>query len=208
MAEKQVATFSSTLASKLKRMADSWTPGASTAGHMTAGNAVGCWIMQAMAEIPAATGQCATPGTLIGITPGVGTARICHRDRATGLVVPYRPNGLDVTNTVYNLKKRKIKGGGYFLGTRDLNGSIYVEEYYSHCSCAQEDGTTTLTVVTNVSFDVSNCRLVVCTRQICLPPGAEISEESCGGGGGGGSGGLPETGGEDPPGPGPGGGLF
>ena len=113
-----------------------------------------------------------------------------------------------MTNTVYNLKKRKIKGGGYFLGTRDLNGSIYVEEYFSHCSCAQEDGTTTLTVVTNVSFDVSNCRLVVCTRQICLPPGAEISEESCGGGGGGGSGGLPETGGEDPPGPGPGGGLF
>jgi hypothetical protein len=203
MAKKRVATFSENLAGKLKRMADQWSPGQSH-GAMTAGNAVGCWIMQAMGEIPAATGQCATPGTLIGITPGVGTARICHRDRVTGLVVPYRPNGLDVTNTVYNLRKRKVKAGGYFLGTRDLNGSIYVEEYFSHCSCAQEDGTTTITVVTNVSFDVTNCKLVVCTRQICLPPGAEVTEESCGGSGGGGSGGLPETGGEDPPGPGPG----
>lgn len=186
MAKRELTTFSARLGQKLKQIADQWTPGASHGG-MSAGNAVGCWIMQATSEITAATGQCATPGSLIGITPGTGTARICHRDRVTGLVVPYRPNGIDITGTVYNLRKKKVKAGGYFLGTRDLNGSIYVEEYYNFCPC-ESDGKL-VEVVTKVSFDVTNCKLVVCTRQICLPPEAEVGEETCGG-----SGGLPGSG--------------
>lgn len=181
MAKREVSTFSNRLANKLKQMADAWTPGTSEAGRMSAGNAVGCWILQATTEISAASGQCATPNSLTGITPGSGTARICHRDRITGLLVPYRPNGISVQSTVYSLKKRKIANGGYFIGTRDLNGTIWVEEYFDFCPC--EDTGTTLTVVTKVSFDTSNCKLVVCTRNICLPPGATVGDENCGGSG-------------------------
>lgn len=181
MAKKELTTFSARLGSKLKQIADQWTPGA-THGGMAAGNAVGCWIMQAVSEIGQATGQCATPGTLIGITPGGGIARICYRDRTTGMVAPYRPNGQDVTSMVYNLKKKKVKSGTYFLGTRDLNGSIYIEELYNFCPCAN-DGKL-VTVVTKVSFDTKECKLIVCTRELCLPPEAEVGEEQCGGSGG------------------------
>jgi len=40
-----------------------------------------------------------------------------------------------------------------------------------------------VTVVTKVVFDPITCRLSVCTRDICLPPGATISAEHCGGSG-------------------------
>jgi hypothetical protein len=193
MAKKEAVAFSARLAGKLKQMADSWSPGGSSRGNMAAGNAVGCWMMQAMGEIPAAAGTCATPGSLIGITPGAGLARICYRDRITGLLVPYRPNGYDITNVVFSLKRTKIKDGGYFLGTRDLNGSIWVEEYYNFCPC--QDGGKTVTVVTKVTFDTTACKLVVCTRDLCLPPEANIGEENCGGSGGSGSGATPVPGG-------------
>ncbi len=40
-----------------------------------------------------------------------------------------------------------------------------------------------VTVVTNVVFDPVTCRLSVCTRDICLPPGTTIGEEHCPGSG-------------------------
>lgn len=186
MAQREVVTFSSRLGNKLKQMADSWTPSRGSSGSMSAGNAVGYWIMQATGDISEAVGSCATPGSSAGITPGSGTARICHRDRITGLLVPYQPNGQDVATTVYNLKIKKVKSGTYFSGMRDLDGTLWVQEIYDFCPC--ESSGKSVNVVTKVDFDLSNCKLVVCTRQLCLPFESSIGQEDCGGSGGSGSG--------------------
>lgn len=157
-------------------------------------NAVGKWVMKAITPITAADYRCT--GYQPTPTPGEGLAAICYRDLETGQLVEHRV-GKDlelVTITVYSLLSEIIPTGWYFLGTRDLAGTIWAEAAFAQCEGSGGSGAGSglgsgsgcIDIVTDVSFDAATCRLIVCTRNVCFPPGTIIGPEDCGSGGSGG----------------------
>jgi hypothetical protein len=158
-------------------------------------NAVGKWVMKALTPISAADYRCT--GYQPTPTPGEGLASICYRDLETGQLVEHIPDpgsGERVTATVYSLLSEVIPQGWYFIGTRDLAGTIWAEAAFAQCEGSGGSGAGSglgsgsgcINIVTDVSFDVATCRLIVCTRNVCFPPGTIIGPEDCGSGGSGG----------------------
>lgn len=169
--------FGQQKANRLSQLADSM-PGSSTGAPQQVSNGVGLWVMKALTAITPCV-VTTDPGTGdTTVTPGTGLAAIHYRDPATNTIEP-GPGPL--SGTVYNLTlKEAIAAGTLFYGFRDLAGSLWVVSLLHPGQCVN--------VVTDVQFNVTTCQLVVCTRQICFPPGVVIGMEDCGGGSGSGAG--------------------
>lgn len=169
--------FGQQKAERLSQLADQM-PGSTPGAPGKVGNYVGLWVMQAVTAI----GPCVVvtdPITGTDYIPGTGVAQICWRDPSTNTIEPAGSSPL--AGTVFNLTlKELIPAGTFFYGFRDLAGSLWVISLLHPGQC--------LNVVTDVQFNVATCQLVVCTRQICFPPGVVIGMEDCGGGSGSGSG--------------------
>lgn len=171
--KKQVFGFSEPKAQRLSTLADQM-PGSSSGALHQVGNAVGLWVMQATTAITACT--VVDPGTGPETIPGTGMAKICWRDPADNKIKTNGPTPL--TGTVFNLAlKESIAQDTYFYGFRDLAGTLWVISLLHPGQCQD--------FVTKVEFDVATCQLIVCTRQVCFPPGVVIGPENCGGGSGG-----------------------
>jgi hypothetical protein len=198
--KKELVTFSRGIASTLVQMAKSFSGGSSSIDAFPkTSNQTGLWLMQARTTITAAAYNCDQAGDFSGPTPGSGKARLCYREKLLGKVMPYKPNGKYVEGTVYNLLKESIPENRYFLASRDLAGTIWVEQIFRSCEggsgsqgsggsggSGPGSGDNCIDVVTQVSFDPYTCKLIVCTRNICFPPGTIIGPEDCGSGGSGG----------------------
>lgn len=170
--------FGQQKAERLSQLADQ-NPGSTSGAPGKLSNGVGMWVMKAITAIAPCV-VTVDPGTGdVTTTPGTGLAFICYREPGTNTIEPAGASPL--SGTVYNLAlKEVIPAGTLFYGFRDLAGSLWVVSLLHPSQC--------MTVVTDVQFNVTTCQLVVCTRQVCFPPGVVIGMEDCGGGSGSGSG--------------------
>jgi len=196
MAKKQIRTFGEAKSQKLSQIADSWS-GMGSDRMPFPPNSVGKWVMKAIGPITACDYRCSGSGSAEKPMPGSGTAALCYRDKTTGLLELHKPGGLEITCTVYSLLAEAVPDGWFFIGTRDLAGTIWAESIFQKCDEASGSGGSgsggsgsgsgsgCIDVVTGISFDLATCQLVVCTRNICFPAGTIIGPEDCGSGSGG-----------------------
>ena len=191
MAKKELFTFPRQIASTLYRMASQASGGSGSVENWPsqAGNAVGKWVMKAKTAISACDYKCV--GYSESPVPGSGIAVLCYRDTETGKLEVHKPGGQEVEITVYSLLDELIPVDWFFLGTRDLAGTIWAESVFKKCDetgsgggSGLGSGSGCIDVVTDVSFDPYTCKLIVCTRNICFPPGTIIGPEDCGSGSG------------------------
>lgn len=185
----KVTGFGPKTAAKLYQMAKEYVAGKETAARVPKppGNQVGFWLMRATSVITAADYKCVGyPGDPV---PGSGTGVICFRDPATNeMKTPANPLG----GPVYSALTEAVPLGRRFWGLRDLAGTIWVHSVLPACEdtgsggSGPGSGSGCIDVVTDVRFDVYTCQLIVCTRNICFPPGTIIGPEDCGGSGSGG----------------------
>lgn len=210
MAKKEHITFTRQTAEILSNMAKDHIVGSSGIQQRDKPtNSVGKWVMKATTTITPCNYVCvdsgpSTPG-FPGETPppaeqspipGSGTAVICFRDD-DGLLKIYKQDGVTASSgQVYSLLNEAIPAGRFFLATRDLAGTLWAEAVFHSCEpgsggsggggSGPGSGSNCIDVVTDVRFDVYTCQLIVCTRNICFPPGTIIGPEDCGSGGSGG----------------------
>lgn len=170
--------FGQQKAERLSQLADQM-PGSSSGAPGKLSNGVGMWVMQAVTAItPCVVAVNPVTGNT-DVTPGTGVAQIAWRNPSNNTIEPAGSSPL--AGITYNLVlKEAIAPGTLFYGFRDLAGSLWVISLLHPGQCVN--------VVTDVKFNVATCQLVVCTRQICFPPGVVIGMEDCGGGSGSGSG--------------------
>lgn len=199
MAKRELVGFSRRVGNILTQVANSWRGGTSSLeAFAKTSNQSGLWLMQARTTITPALYNCDAAGDFNGPTPGSGQARICYRDKTNGKITPHKPNGNEIKGTVYNMLKEAIPTNRYFLASRDLAGSIWVEQIFRSCEggsgsigsggsygSGPGSGDNCHKVVTDVRFDPYTCQLIICTKTICFTPGTIVSEEDCGSGSGG-----------------------
>jgi len=210
MAKKEHVTFTRKTAEILNGMAKDHIVGSSGVQQRDKpGNTVGKWVMKATTTITACDYRCLGSGESVQVpVPGSGTAEICYRDPADNKLKVYKQDGsTSSSGQVYSLLNEEIPVGRYFLATRDLAGTLWAEAVFQACENGSSgsggsgsgsgdgsgggagSGANCIDVVTDVRFDVYTCQLIVCTRNICFPPGTIIGPEDCGSGSSGGSGG-------------------
>lgn len=204
MAKKEHVTFTRKTAEILSGMArDHIVGSAGIQQRAKPTNSVGKWVMKATGVISACDYRCLGESEATQVpVPGSGTAVICHRDPVDGLLKVYKQDGItESSGQVFSLLNEAIPAGRYFLATRDLAGTLWAESVFQSCEngsggsggsggdgggSGPGSGSGCIDVVTDVRFDVYTCQLIVCTRNICFPPGTIIGPEDCGSGGSGG----------------------
>lgn len=192
MADKKVIGFGPRTADKLHQMARQFSSGRADGEVLQKpnGNQVGFWLMKATSIITACDYKCiGYPGDPL---PGSGTGVICYRDPITGEMKIHNESN-PLGGPVFSALDEAVPLGRRFWGMRDLAGTIWVHSVLPECDgsggsggSGPGSGSGCLDVVTDVRFDVYTCQLVVCTRNICFPPGTIIGPEDCGGSGSGG----------------------
>lgn len=200
MAKKEHVTFTRKTAEVLNSIAKDHIGGSSTIqqrGKPT--NSVGKWVMKATTPITPCDYSCLGSGES-SPEPGSGTAVICYRDPEDGKLKVHKEDGVTETSgQVYSLLNQTIPEGRFFLATRDLAGTLWAESVFYSCQNGSGgdgsgsgdgsgggpgSGAGCIDVVTDVRFDIYTCQLIICTRNICFPPGTIIGPEDCGSGGG------------------------
>lgn len=197
MAKRHV-TFTPKTASILGNIAKDHVSGSSVVDPRNKpGNSVGKWVMKATTPITACDYRCLDDER--SPIPGSGTAVICYLDQVDGKLKVHKPDGItEVAAPVSSLLNEVIPAGRFFIGTRDLAGTLWAESVFESCDAGSGgsggsgggsgpgSGSGCIDVVTDVRFDIYTCQLIVCTRNICFPPGTIIGPEDCGSGGSGG----------------------
>lgn len=198
MAKKEHVTFTRKTAEILSGIARDHIVGSSGIQQRAKpANSVGKWVMKAITPITACDYRCNNDEQ--APVPGSGTAVICYLDTVDGKLKVYKQD--EVTESaaaVSSLLNEVIPVGRFFIATRDLAGALWAESVFESCDSGSGgsggsgggsgpgSGSGCIDVVTDVRFDVYTCQLVVCTRNICFPPGTIIGPEDCGGSGSGG----------------------
>lgn len=194
MTERKVTGFGPRTADKLHQMARQFSTGRADGEVLQKpnGNQVGFWLMKSTSIITAADYNCfGSPSQ--DPTPGSGSAVIAYRDQITNVMKIHNETN-PLGTMVYSTLTEAIPLGWFFFGRRDLAGTIWVESVLPQCESGSGgsggsgagSGSGCIDVVTDVRFDVYTCQLIVCTRNICFPPGTIIGPEDCGGSGSGG----------------------
>ena len=140
---KQLATFKPATAKTLVDIANAellrpkaaWGSGDRRAGGNAVGNAVGAWVVQAMAAIDPAIYSESNCGEM-----DWSWCRILYR--SGDYYLPYQPDGNDVLLKVYNPTTETVPVSSFLLAVRELSGTIVVAEIYGVCSLDTGTGST------------------------------------------------------------------